>query len=191
MPSRRHSSPDLNEDGHDHPPAVPHGRDRRPTPSTAPKAVPRWRLHHEGINALGWSLFGFIVGAVFWHVIGFWDFMGNVVLSGHGDKRRNAAETPTWQAEVKTPPTPFRPATGGKRVATPAPAPSCTLLTLDRATGDTTSQTCPPGQIALPAGTMLEKADLLTAAATNNVVINTDGSAVATWSTRAKTTQRP
>lgn len=31
---------------------------------------------------LGWGVMGFLVGAVFWHFVGFWGFVSSVVLRG-------------------------------------------------------------------------------------------------------------
>jgi len=33
-----------------------------------------------------WGIFGFALGVVFWHAIGFWSFVASVVLPQHGDR---------------------------------------------------------------------------------------------------------
>lgn len=33
-------------------------------------------------DGLGWALCGFLIGAVFWHAVGFWSFLTTVVLNG-------------------------------------------------------------------------------------------------------------
>ena len=40
-------------------------------------------MRGNGIRShVGWGLGGFLLGAICWHLIGFWDFVGDVVLSG-------------------------------------------------------------------------------------------------------------
>ncbi|MGE0022330.1 MAG: hypothetical protein AB7S70_01715, partial [Hyphomicrobium sp.] len=54
--------------------------------SEASKGRPAWLGSAagmlDGIGGLGWSVIGFVVGAVFWHFIGFWGFVSEVVLAG-------------------------------------------------------------------------------------------------------------
>lgn len=50
--------------------------DSRPGSSEAAEATPRLAV------MLGWGAMGFLVGAVFWHFVGFWGFVSTVVLSG-------------------------------------------------------------------------------------------------------------
>ncbi len=59
---------------------------RLPTPSPIPSAPVR----PVAVPALGptttspalWGLLGFVIGAVFWHFIGFWGFVSDVVFNG-------------------------------------------------------------------------------------------------------------
>lgn len=55
---------------------------RRPTPppdhpprSPGPRSGP-----HREIRGVHWGLAGFLAGSVFWHLVGFWDFVGRVVF---------------------------------------------------------------------------------------------------------------
>ncbi len=72
---------------------------------------------------LAWGFGGFLIGAIFWHFIGFWGFLSVVVLKGP----EAAAVTVV-----------SRPA-----IAAPAVVPNCTLLVLNRSTGQTTAVPCP------------------------------------------------
>ncbi len=78
-----------------------------------------------------WGALGFVVGAVFWHFIGFWGFVSDVVLRGHPDDTRVIAQT-------------------GR---------DCTELMLDRETGLVKSIACPLHTQVLPEGTRLVRAD--------------------------------
>jgi hypothetical protein len=87
----------------------------------------------DGIGGLGWSVIGFVVGAVFWHFIGFWGFMAEVVLAGGPP---TSIERAAWSA----------PRTGiaGAQSATPTSEAhvSCTTLALDRRSGTTSARPC-------------------------------------------------
>lgn len=79
------------------------------------------RIHasrlRQTLDSLGWALCGFLIGAVFWHFVGFWSFVTTIVLKG--------PETIQEGAPVVT-----------HRVA------NCTMLVLDRRHGGTTSEPC-------------------------------------------------
>ncbi len=36
-------------------------------------------------QSLVWGISGFVIGAAFWHVVGFWGFIERIVYSGHPD----------------------------------------------------------------------------------------------------------
>lgn len=67
-----------------------------------------------------WGLGGFLIGAMFWHFIGVWSFFSTVVLNA-----------PEPQISVVA-----RPA------VLPVTHPNCTVLALNRATGQTYSVPC-------------------------------------------------
>lgn len=93
----------------------------------------------DGVSGLGWSVIGFIGGAVFWHFVGFWGFVSDVVLSG--------GETP---ASVQTLPQSAQ--TEPRESAAPTAATAshgCTLLFRDRRTGHTVARACDGSQSAL------------------------------------------
>ena len=80
----------------------------------------------DGVSGLGWSVIGFVGGAVFWHFIGFWGFVSDVVLAGGPDVR-----------------TVSRPSAGFVRVAEAEEVVSnCTTIALDRATGRAMAVAC-------------------------------------------------
>lgn len=84
----------------------------------------------DGISGLGWSVVGFVGGAVFWHFIGFWSFVADVVLAGGPD-----AQLPSAAVQ--------RPAAAYVRVAEAGAAiPNCTAIALDRATGLSMASAC-------------------------------------------------
>lgn len=94
----------------------------------------------DGLGGLGWSVIGFVGGAVFWHFVGFWSFVSEVVLAGGPE--RSAA-----------PPVAM---TMSMRVADASPsgvsssAAACTVLVLDRRTGATSARACDGVHVALP-----------------------------------------
>lgn len=79
---------------------------------------------------IAWGLGGFLVGAIFWHVIGFWGFLGTVVLKGP----ETAVSVVTRQQPVVV---------ARQQIVESAILPNCTVLVLDRSTGRTSSVPCP------------------------------------------------
>lgn len=73
------------------------------------------------LRPFAWGFGGFLIGAIFWHMIGFWGFLSAVVLKG-----------PEAGVSVISRP-----------VVVPAGLPNCTGLALNRTTGRTTSVPCP------------------------------------------------
>lgn len=71
-----------------------------------------------------WAVAGFLCGAVFWHMVGFWDFVGGLVHRGPtGSQRLEAAMTAGT---------------------------ACTTLALDRTSGLTRAEPCPAMIAVLP-----------------------------------------
>jgi hypothetical protein len=71
---------------------------------------------------LVWAVGGFLIGAMFWHLIGVWGFLDTVVLKGTGNPVSVVAR---------------------QHIAQPAALPNCTMLVLNRSTGLTSSVPCP------------------------------------------------
>lgn len=110
----------------------------RPAPKRVDRPAPKHRA--DWPSALLWGGGGFVVGAIFWHLIGFWSFVSTVVL-GDTDHRRATAEAQKgWTTQVIGPPSPAR--TTSKRTAVA----SCTALAIDRTGGATAAKPCPAGQ---------------------------------------------
>lgn len=111
----------------------------------------------DGIGGLGWSVIGFVVGAVFWHFIGFWGFVTNVVLAG------GAASTAVERAHASL---------GARGVLVQAAAASpaavsahtCTNLVLDRRSGTTVAKPCVGVFPPLPADSFQGREDRVAAA---------------------------
>jgi len=76
---------------------------------------------------IAWGLGGFLIGAMFWHVIGFWGVLSTVVLKGP-----ETAVSVVVRQQPVDPPLPVVRAT----------LPNCTALALDRSRGQTYSVPC-------------------------------------------------
>jgi len=89
------------------------------------------------LHPASWVAFGFLAGVVFWHLVGFWDFVSKAVFRTGPD----APVTVTAKAVV---PPPVKPLVAGN-ARTPAGAhkPSCVVLVLDRIGGATRQAACP------------------------------------------------
>ena len=79
---------------------------------------------------IAWGLCGFLIGAVFWHLIGVWGFLGAVVLKVQEAPVSVVARQQSVMV-VRQP------------AVEPAALPNCTVLVLDRSTGQTYSISCP------------------------------------------------
>ncbi len=93
-------------------------------------------------SKLAWCTAGFLIGAAFWHVIGFWSFISYVVLGGPGPQATFASARPLAVASIDQVRTSATPATGSR--------PSCITLALDRATGRTRREPCDATAPPLP-----------------------------------------
>ena len=108
----------------------------------------------DSVGGLGWSVAGFVVGAVFWHFIGFWSFVADVVLAGGaaGGLETAARGRPQHQlvrmADAET-------------VASTDEAATCTSLVLDRLTGITSAGECDASHTSLPTDGLSGREDRL------------------------------
>ncbi len=109
----------------------------------------------DSVSGLGWSVIGFVIGAVFWHFVGFWGFVSEVVLAGGpiAALEQRAAEPAGRKSDIGALPQ-------WVQVAD-ASAPACTLLALDRLTGQTSARPCDADHAALPADSSLGREDRL------------------------------
>ncbi len=119
----------------------------RPVPATELEVVPAntaWRLR----AGFAWAGLGFVVGAVFWHFVGFWSFLSGVVLD----------RIPSANAAVISA-APDRPLAGQPPIIV-VDTNRCTMLSLDRRTNLTVGQPCPAISLALRFKPYSEREDL-------------------------------
>lgn len=127
----------------------------------------------DGIGGLGWSVIGFLFGAVFWHFVGFWSFVSEVVLAGHALPSEQSRSAGARHATFQTAESPYDAALA---VAW------CTSLVLDRRTGATAARDC-AGEAALASARGVKQREDRAAAA--------DGGAWVAPSTPARVLGRP
>jgi hypothetical protein len=110
------------------------------------------------------TLLGFVAGSVFWHFVGFWDFVGRIVF--HTPKERvQIAGQPT--SGLVTPKVydqlpreeASEPVSATKSGSATAAA-NCITLVRSAATGLVESVACPPDSVPTRVGTALSRGDL-------------------------------
>ena len=158
------------------------GRTIWQSPANAVAARPRQRRWHS----LASGLVGFAVGALFWHMIGFWGFVTTVVLKGPIDDRvRTAAEPPLPVVSRE-----LRPSLSWSRAPARSPkAPqlvqvmpeSCSSLHLDRTVGTTSLIECVATDRPLPEGSAGARGDFLAIAKSATGDIAPGASASPDW----------
>jgi len=101
-----------------------------------------------GWPALAWGGLGFASGIVFWHFVGFWSFVSDVVFKA--EPSASYAAYPREQAPSADRRKPQTTVYGGIPAAEPSQARACTRLRLDRNTARTTALPCdePPLPVA-------------------------------------------
>jgi hypothetical protein len=123
-------------------------RNEPAAPVDAPRSQTRQR---NSARIVVWVLSGFILGSLFWHFVGFWGFVSQVVLGGP-NSATPAGPTVSMSAA---------PAGGPERaVAVSERSIGCVELALDRGTGKTLRQPCDASARALPLVEMSGKSDL-------------------------------
>lgn len=133
----------------------PADRGRPQTAVVRRRQVSSVRRVLDGIGGLGWSVIGFVGGAVFWHFIGFWGFVSEVVLAGNAPMVAGQA---VLHAAVREAPS------HRMVIADASALPPCTVLSLDRRTGVTSSRPCDSGHSPLPADSFQGRQDRITEA---------------------------
>jgi hypothetical protein len=88
-------------------------------------------------STIGWGLLGFFCGALFWHVVGFWDFLGGIVYKRqqHTTIIERVLTTQFSEAEEDKP-------LAVREQHARAAAQNCTTLVMDRITGATAARPC-------------------------------------------------
>lgn len=114
------------------------------------------RLEGAG-SALLWGGSGFLIGAIFWHFIGFWGFVSTVVLGDQESKRHAQEGSGNWVVRIFVPPSRIG---GAAARRGPVVGAACTTLVLDRGRGLTANKPCPPILPTVPAAAAA-KADRL------------------------------
>lgn len=101
----------------------------RPRAAARPTAS---RARSAWMSPLVWTAAGFVCGIVFWHIVGFWSFVGKVVFKG-GHETAVTAEHPSK---------PDLTVDGGSRARMAMPAAKCVELRLDRSTARVLTERC-------------------------------------------------
>jgi len=95
----------------------------------------------DGIGGLGWSVLGFVAGAIFWHFVGFWGFISSVVYADNQAIGRDVVLAQRAPAVVVV----------SQRALTDATNASyCTAVSRDRKTGVTSARPCDGDHPTLP-----------------------------------------
>ena len=110
----------------------------------------------DGVGGLGWSVIGFVGGAVFWHFVGFWGFVSDVVLAKEPFTFLPAGLQATHESspEVRSR---WIQVADADTAGTP-----CTLLSLDRRTGVTSARPCVGDHAPLPMDSFQGREDRMT-----------------------------
>jgi hypothetical protein len=124
----------------------------RETTDRRPRARGRMPLHKRPlVVALGSSIFGFCCGALFWHAVGFWSFVSDVVLKGPDDghsvavKEARSTEPPPVSARATSSISPARVAIGGVPASAIKARSNCSVAISDPAFGEVHVFPCAPG----------------------------------------------
>lgn len=106
----------------------------------------RWR------NALAPAALGFVAGALFWHFVGFWAFVSEIIFKGPAPAQRvQGAQITTGS---------ISPAERLARLTERSGIdPHCTALQLDRRSGATRISLCTPPRLSLPYVEVSRKTD--------------------------------
>ncbi len=139
------------------PPHVPLARrlamaDRHREPVAQPVAAqPRANI----LPAIVSGGFGFVVGAMFWHMIGFWGFVERVLRGPPSEQARiERVVAPTGEMASRLP-LPVNP--GRQRLVVT----ECTMMAKPADAGAVWTLPCPANAAAMPVGEGLERADRL------------------------------
>ncbi len=100
------------------------------TAKSRPASAPRRSLR----SGLGYALLGFFLGAIFWHFVGFWDFVGQLMFKGATTGTEIVQGPPVIKLRERV--------SGASAITLVAASDTCTMLQLDRATGETLAVPC-------------------------------------------------
>lgn len=123
-----------------------------PVRSKAQPQQPASRTRRIG-SAVGYGMIGFLLGAVFWHFVGFWDFVGQVMFRGHAhDHQITQAPAPIKLKE--------RVGGASGPLAVVLEPGSCSTLQLDRDSGQTSEVPCESATLPLRSLRLARREDL-------------------------------
>lgn len=105
--------------------------------AVAPRLAAEDHVAASRRSYLAWGLLGFLLGAVFWHVVGFWDFLGGIVYKRQQEATIIERVLTMNFAEAEE----DRPLVERERQAHQM-AQNCTTLVFDRVAGSTTARPC-------------------------------------------------
>lgn len=103
-------------------------------------------------SILAWVTAGFLAGSVFWHFVGFWDFVGRIVFNGPQHV------TPA-HAHDAGPTGPDR-SVSSDGVSEQAKVSACVELLREPHSGETTALPCAPGPMPFQVGSLSSRGDL-------------------------------
>jgi len=110
---------------------APHATRTPPPPIMEPRRGPSV-LRRAG-SAVVYGLLGFVLGAIFWHFVGFWDFVGQVMFKGRPSESQISQAPPVKLKERVS---------GVSPLAVVIEPAACTTLELDRSSGVTRAVAC-------------------------------------------------
>lgn len=117
-------------------------RERGPAPTAKSAAPSRSSVVRHVRGAALWASLGFVCGAVFWHAVGFWNFMSDLMFD-----RAEATVAHATAPDMNMATDPIE--TGSLPVIYRVDPASCVSLELDRLTNRTAARPCPPEGLAL------------------------------------------
>lgn len=104
------------------------------SPQRADRARPASTPRRSLRSGLGYALLGFFLGAIFWHFVGFWDFVGQLMFKGATTGTEIVQGPPVIKLRERV--------SGASAITLVAASETCTMLQLDRATGETLAMPC-------------------------------------------------
>ena len=111
-------------------------------PTTAPQPAqqvvrtpsPPQSAKRRAGSAASYGVLGFILGAIFWHFVGFWDFVGQIMFRGRPSDTQISQAPPPVKLRERV--------SGAMPLAVVIEPAACTTLLLDRETGITQATAC-------------------------------------------------
>ena len=113
-------------------------------------------------SSIAWCVLGFVLGAPFWHLIGFWGFLTTTApIAADADRARATSEASVAARPNRAATSPLRSAHPGRKGQAHLALAGCTALVLDRASGATLPAGCKANAPALADGVAAVRGDLL------------------------------